>query len=164
MMADFDVGVCTSAEKFVNDQSLDKAIRKVLGMFDDVENLSAEQRDGMVNFICSEDVLLVLPTGFEKSLLFQLIPGLCVELHNLGYSHYPKSPTVIVIWPLNTQIECYNVHEGIEAFRDFVHLTVQSMLSILICDKNLRTVLANSSNNIRTWRHNTECKQATCSR
>ena len=44
-MADFDVGVCSSAEKFVNDQDLDKAIRKVHGTFDGVENLSAEQRD-----------------------------------------------------------------------------------------------------------------------
>ena len=85
--ADFDGSVCTSAEKFVNDQDLDKAIRKVLGMFNDVENLSAKQRDGIVNLICSEDVLPVLPTGFAKSLLFQLIPGLCVQLHNLGYSH-----------------------------------------------------------------------------
>ena len=38
-------------------------------------------------------------------MLFQLIPGLCVELHNLGYSHDPKSPIVIVIWPLNAQTE-----------------------------------------------------------
>ena len=44
-MADFDVGVCSSAEKFVNDQDLDKAIRKVHGTFDGVENLSAEQRE-----------------------------------------------------------------------------------------------------------------------
>ena len=60
-----------------------------------------------MNFIRNEDVLAVLPTGFGKSFLFQLIPGLCVELHKLGYSHYPKSLIVIVIWPLNAQIECY---------------------------------------------------------
>ena len=96
-----DVGVCSSAEKFVNDQDLDQAIRKVLETLDGVENVSAEQKDGIVNFIRSDDVLAVLPTGLGKSLLFQLIPGLCVELHNLGYSHYPKSPIVIVIWPLN---------------------------------------------------------------
>ena len=52
-------------------------------------------------------MLAVLPTGFGKSLLFQLIPGLCVELHNLGYSYYPKNPIVIVICPLNALIECH---------------------------------------------------------
>ena len=33
------------AERFVNDQVLDKAITKVLETFDGVENLSAKQRD-----------------------------------------------------------------------------------------------------------------------
>ena len=60
-----------------------------------------------MNIIRSDDVLAVLPTGLGKSYLFSLISGLCVELHNLGYSHCPKSPIVIVIWPLNAQIECY---------------------------------------------------------
>ena len=58
-IANFNVGVCLSTEKFVNDQDLDKAIRKVLQTLDGVENLSAEQRDGIVNFICSDDVLAV---------------------------------------------------------------------------------------------------------
>ena len=40
-------------------------------------------------------------------MLFQLIPKLCVELHNLGYSYYPKSLIVIVICPLNALIECH---------------------------------------------------------
>ena len=48
-VADFYVGVCSSAEKFVNDQDLDKAKRKVLQTLDGVENVSAEQRDGIVN-------------------------------------------------------------------------------------------------------------------
>ena len=102
-MADFELGVCSGAETFVSDQDLEKVWAKVLKTFDGVENLSAaEQRDGIANFIRRHDVLAVLPTGYGKSLLFQLIPGLCVELHNLGYSYYPKSPIVIVICPLNT--------------------------------------------------------------
>ena len=95
---------------------MEKAIAKVLETFDSVENLSAEQRDGIVNFVRRHDVLTVLPTGFGKSLLFQLIPGLCVELHNLGYSYYPKSPNVIVICPLNALIECHTKqleHRGV---------------------------------------------------
>jgi len=39
------------------------------------------KKDGIANFICSKDVLAVLPKGFGKS-LFQLIPRLCVELHS----------------------------------------------------------------------------------
>ena len=58
-----DVGVCSSAEKFVNDQDLDQAIRKVLETLDGVENVSAEQKDGIVNFIRSDDVLAVVPKG-----------------------------------------------------------------------------------------------------
>ena len=106
-MADFELGVFSRAERFLSDQDLEQAIAKVLETFDGVENLSAEQRDGIANFIRRHDVLAVLPTGFGKSLLFQLIPGLCVELHNLGYSYYPKNPIVIVICPLNALIECH---------------------------------------------------------
>ena len=58
-------------------------------------------------YAASNDVLAVLPTGFGKSLLFQSIRGICVELHNLGYSCYTKSPIVIVICPLNALIECH---------------------------------------------------------
>ena len=84
---------------------LEKAIVKVLETFNNVENLRAGQRDGIANFIRRHDVLAVLPTGFRKSLLFQFIPGLCVELHNLGYSYYPKSPIVFVICE-NALIKC----------------------------------------------------------
>ena len=99
-MADFDLGSRT--ERFVSDKDLETAIT-----FEVVENVSEEQRSGITNFIRRNDVLAVLPTGFGKSLLFQFIPGLCVELHNLGYSCYSKSPIVIVICPLNALIECH---------------------------------------------------------
>ena len=69
-LADFELGVCSWAERFVSDQDLETAITKVLETFDGVENLSAEQRDGIANFIHSNDVLAVLPTGFGKSLAY----------------------------------------------------------------------------------------------
>ena len=106
-MADFELGGCSRFERFVGEQDLEKAIAKVFETFEGVENLSAEQRDGIANFIRRHDVLAVLPTRYGKSLLFRLISGLCVELHNLGYSYYPKSPIVIVICPLNALIECH---------------------------------------------------------
>ena len=73
-IADFELGVCSRFERFVGEQDLEKAIAKVLETFEGVENLSAEQRDGIANFIRRHDVLAVLPTGYVKSLLFQLIP------------------------------------------------------------------------------------------
>ena len=106
-MAAFELGVCSGGERFVSDQHLEKALAKVLETYDGVENLSAEQRDGIASLIRRHDVLAVLPTGYGKSLLFQLIPKFCVELHNLGYSYYPKSLIVIVICPLNALIECH---------------------------------------------------------
>ena len=69
-LADFELGVCLCAERFVSDQDLETAIAKVLETFDGVENLSAEQRDGIANFIRSNDVLAVLPTRFGKSLAY----------------------------------------------------------------------------------------------
>ena len=44
-LADFELGVCSWAERFVSDQYLETAITKILETFDGVENLSAEQRD-----------------------------------------------------------------------------------------------------------------------
>ena len=69
-LADFELGVCLCAERFVSDQDLETATTKVLETFDGVENLSAEQRDGIANFIRSNDVLAVLLTGFGKSLAY----------------------------------------------------------------------------------------------
>ena len=37
-MADFELGVCSRAERFVSDQDLEKAKAKVLQTFDGVEN------------------------------------------------------------------------------------------------------------------------------
>ena len=70
------------------ERAVQEGIRKVLETFDRVGNLSAEQSDGIHDFIRCEDVLAVLQIGFGKSLLFQIIPGLCVEINKLGYSDY----------------------------------------------------------------------------
>lgn len=34
----------------------------------------------------SKDIFSLLLTDFGKSLLFQLIPGLCIRIHNMSYS------------------------------------------------------------------------------
>ena len=94
--------VCESLER-----ALKESISYVLERFDGVEKLSDEQTSGVLNFIQRKDVLAVLPTGSGKSLLFQLIPGLCLCLNQMGYCNFPKSAFVIVVCPLNALIECH---------------------------------------------------------
>ena len=40
-----------------------------------------------------------------KSLLFQLLPGICRALNTMGYTSYPKKAIILVICPLNALIE-----------------------------------------------------------
>ena len=121
-MTAFELGVCSGGERFVSDEDLEKALAKVLETFDGVENLSAEQRDGIASFIRHHDVLAVLPAGYGKPLLSQLIPKLCVELQNMGYSYYPKKSNCDCYLPT----KCPNrmPQEAIGASRDFVRLFI----------------------------------------
>ena len=92
----------------VRTEDLDKAIAEVIGTFDGVEELSAEQRKGIVNYIQRKDILAVLPTGYGKSLLFQLL-RICRALNTMGYATYPKKALaiILVICPLNALIESH---------------------------------------------------------
>ena len=96
------MAACESLER-----ALKESISNVLERFDGVEKLSDEQTSGVFNFIQRKDVLAVLPTGCGESLLFQLIPGLCLLLNQMEYCNYPKSAIVIVVCPLNALIECH---------------------------------------------------------
>ena len=74
---------------------------------DGVEEISAEQREGIVNYIQRKDILTVLPTGYGKSMLFQLLPGICRALNTMGYTTCPKKAIILVICPLNALIESH---------------------------------------------------------
>ena len=86
------MGACESLER-----ALKESISNVLERFDGVEKLSDEQTSGVFNFIQRKDVLAVLPAGCGESLLFQLIPGLCLRLNQMGSCNYPKSAIVTVV-------------------------------------------------------------------
>ena len=58
-------------------------------------------------YIQWKDILSVLPTGYGKSLLFQLLPGIRRALNTLGYTSYPKKAIILVICPLNALIESH---------------------------------------------------------
>ena len=51
-----------------------RAIAKVIRTFDDVEGISAEQKEGIVNYIQRKDILAVLRTGYGKSLVITAVP------------------------------------------------------------------------------------------
>ena len=91
----------------VRTEDLSKAIAEVIGTFDGVSEISAQQREGIANYVQRKDILAVLPTGHGKSLLFQLLPGICRALNTMGYTSYPKKAIVLVICPLNALIESH---------------------------------------------------------
>ena len=49
-------------------------IAKVIRTFDGVEGISAEQKEGIVNYVQRKDILAVLPTGYGKSLVITAVP------------------------------------------------------------------------------------------
>ena len=57
----------------VRTEDFDKAIAEVTGTSDGVEVIRL--KEGIVNYIQRKDILVVLPAGYGKSLLFQL-PGI----------------------------------------------------------------------------------------
>ena len=68
-------------------EDLKNAISKADERFDGVEEVTVEQREEIDTSMQRKDVFAVLPTGYGKSLLFQLIPGVCLELCNMGYAN-----------------------------------------------------------------------------
>ena len=100
-MVDFVMAEVEAPKSF--ERAIQESIEKVLETFDGVENLSAEQSDTICNFILRKDLLAMLPTGFGKTLLFQLIPGLCVDrwclaIENSYLSSLQVPVHVITVW------------------------------------------------------------------
>ncbi|XP_068723363.1 ATP-dependent DNA helicase Q1-like [Montipora capricornis] len=88
-------------------EDIDKAIAEVIGSFDGVEEVTAQQREGIANYMQRKDILSVLSTGYGKSLLFQLLPGICRALNTMGYTSYLRKAIILVICPLNALIESH---------------------------------------------------------
>ena len=49
-----------------------EALQECLSRFPKIETLKAEQREALESLISGRDVIAILPTGFGKSLIFQL--------------------------------------------------------------------------------------------
>ncbi|XP_076146136.1 putative ATP-dependent DNA helicase Q1 [Alosa pseudoharengus] len=78
---------------------VDSAIRSVLEDIDSKLILKEEQRNAIKAFVEKKDVFGVLPTGFGKSLIYQLAPLVAKKMgHN-------ENPLVIVVSPLVALME-----------------------------------------------------------
>ena len=51
-----------------------RTIAKVIRTLDGVEGISAEQKEGIVNYVQRKDILAVLWTGYGKSLVITAVP------------------------------------------------------------------------------------------
>jgi ATP-dependent DNA helicase RecQ len=83
------------------------AVDMVLKSFTGVEKLNQHQNDALFELLRRRDVFAILPTGFGKSVIFQLLPSLCRELNSMGYNSFPENAIVLVICPLVALIESH---------------------------------------------------------
>lgn len=79
------------------------AIQAVLSRFPHISVLKPEQEDALINFIQGKDVVALLPTGFGKSLIFQLAPLVAKELATRNGTEL--NPIVVVVSPLLALME-----------------------------------------------------------
>jgi ATP-dependent DNA helicase RecQ len=84
----------------------DVAIQRCLGKFH-IDNLKEQQRKCIENILANVDVLAVLPTGYGKSLIYQILPSIYEEMYMLthgevhdGTSANSKQYCIIVVSPL----------------------------------------------------------------
>ncbi|XP_073238122.1 ATP-dependent DNA helicase RecQ-like [Porites lutea] len=82
---------------------LQQALEESLSSFP-VRQLKAEQRFIIEKIVGRRDVFGQLPTGYGKSLTFQLLPGVLKSLNAKGYD-FPSTPLVVVISPLMSIVE-----------------------------------------------------------
>ena len=87
--------------KFEND--LQMALKESLALFP-VDELKAEQRLIIEKIVARREVFRQLPTGYGKSLTFQLLPGISSCLKAKGYEFRPN-PLVVVVSPLMSIVE-----------------------------------------------------------
>jgi superfamily II DNA helicase RecQ len=79
-------------------QSFVSAVEKVKRIFA-IESLEQEQLEALYNFVCRRDVFVNLPTGFGKSLVYQMVPFVVKELNIC------ENPIVLIVSPLVTLMQ-----------------------------------------------------------
>ena len=77
-------------------EDFQKAVSGVCATFG-VKKLYPQQEKALSEFLSGSDVFVSLPTGFGKSLIFQMAPLVANELQ---HSRFPNQSIVVVISPL----------------------------------------------------------------
>lgn len=90
----------------INEPEFKEAVKEVLKeRFPEITSLTEHQYRALFNFIQRKDVFCILPTGYGKSLIFQIAPSVA---QRFGKSHnFPEKPILIVICPLNSLIDSH---------------------------------------------------------
>ena len=78
------------------ESDLPEALDRSLSSFPEVKSLKAEQRFVIEKVVHGRDVFAQLPTGFGKSLTFQILPPLCKCLKSMGHD-FPSKPLVVIV-------------------------------------------------------------------
>ena len=86
----------------VSSDEIENAICSSLRCFPGISELKPEQTLVIENIVCGSDVLAALPTGFGKSLIFQILPSV---LNTLQSNSVSPSSLVIVVCPLKSIIK-----------------------------------------------------------
>ena len=85
---------------YVSDSVFEEILTSVLDeRFPEIESLTQHQKKALLAVMNRNDVLFaIMPTGHGKSIIFQLLPGVCKYLYRSGYS-YPHHATILVVCP-----------------------------------------------------------------
>ena len=78
-----------------------------------ITELYAEQLKALEAFLFGKDVFLNLPTGYGKSIVFQMAPVVHAEMAAMGNIGFSADPIVIVISPLISLMDQRNFLKSI---------------------------------------------------
>ena len=83
-------------------ESFNDAVEKALGALKDssIESFTKYQSKALFHVLNGEDTFVSLPTGYGKSLIYQLAPSVSNDLGLLS-----EVPIVLIISPLNALID-----------------------------------------------------------
>ena len=84
---------------------IEKAVKSALQKVNigNISSLTQPQSGALFTFLCGNDTFVSLPTGHDKSLIYQICPVVAKELSHLE-EQFPAEPKLFVVSPLNSLI------------------------------------------------------------
>lgn len=80
----------------------EQVVSTALESFPSIWQMKNEQKMIVRKVIEGRDVFTELPTGFGKSLTYQILPGVCKALREAGKVSFPEFPLVFIACPLKS--------------------------------------------------------------